>query len=175
MAMQIYGSYDHSGTDYAERVKEKQAAERAEKEKEAGKEAEAKNAGKPFEPQDEYVSSEKSGKTPTGLYRVEQDENGSRRIVFDDPKKAAREGGKEEPKAGGSNGEKPETCVGNTDAVEREIRELKEKKQELEQEIQAASGDEKKTRELEKKLAQVEQELSQKDNDTYRRQHTVFS
>ena len=25
MAMQIHGNYDHSGTDYAERVKEKQA------------------------------------------------------------------------------------------------------------------------------------------------------
>ena len=37
MAMQIHGNYDHSGTDYAERVKEKQAAERAEKAKEAEK------------------------------------------------------------------------------------------------------------------------------------------
>ena len=34
MAMRIYGNYDHSGTDYAERAKEKQAAERAEKVKE---------------------------------------------------------------------------------------------------------------------------------------------
>ena len=35
--------------------------------------------------------------------------------------------------------------------------------------------DEMKARELEKELAQVERELSRKDNDTYRRQHTVFS
>ena len=41
--------------------------------------------------------------------------------------------------------------------------------------MQSASGDEKKIQELEKKLRQVEQELIQKDNDSYRRQHTVFS
>lgn len=39
MAMQIYGNYDHSGTGYAERVKEKQAAGKAENAKEAGKAA----------------------------------------------------------------------------------------------------------------------------------------
>lgn len=42
MAIQIHGNYDHSGADYAERVKEKQAAERAEKAKEAEKAAEEK-------------------------------------------------------------------------------------------------------------------------------------
>ena len=41
--------------------------------------------------------------------------------------------------------------------------------------MQSASGDEKKVRELERKMAQVEQELNLKDNDTYRRQHTVFT
>ena len=39
MAMQVNGNYEHSRTDYAERVKEKQAAERAEKAKEAAKTA----------------------------------------------------------------------------------------------------------------------------------------
>ncbi len=57
----------------------------------------------------------------------------------------------------------------------REIKELKEKKKELEQQIKSASGDEEKVKELESKLAQVERELSQKDNDTYRRQHSTFS
>lgn len=33
MAMQVNGNYEHSRTDYAERVKEKQAAERAEKQR----------------------------------------------------------------------------------------------------------------------------------------------
>ncbi len=188
MAMQIHGNYDHSGTDYTERLKEKQAAERAEKAKEAEKAekaAEEKNAGKMSEPRDEYISSEKSGQKPTGLYRVGQDENGNRKLFFDDPKAGHANGrgdrseesenGKA-PKAGGDSQGKPaEKCVTNTDKVDREIKKLKEKKQQLEQQIQSASGDEKKIRELEKKLAQVENELSQKDNDTYRRQNASVS
>ena len=59
--------------------------------------------------------------------------------------------------------------------MEREIRELKKKKQELEQQLNAAAGDEKKTKELENKLAQVERELSQKDTDTYRKQNATFT
>lgn len=82
MAMQVNGNYEHSRTDYAERVKEKQAAERAEKAKEAEKAAEEKKSGTLSEPQDEYISSEKSGKKPTGLYWVGKDENGSRKIFL---------------------------------------------------------------------------------------------
>ncbi len=185
MAMQVNGNYEHSRTDYAERVKEKQAAERAEKAKEAEKAAEEKKSGTLSEPQDEYISSEKSGKKPTGLYWVGKDENGSRKIFFDDPKAdhangkydRSREGedGKEPKVSGGSQGEPEEKCVANTDKVDREIKKLKEEKQQLEQQIQSASGDEKKIRELEKQLAQVENELSQKDNDTYRRQNASVS
>ena len=185
MAMQVNGNYEHSKTDYAERVKEKQAAERAEKAKEAEKAAEEKKSGTLSEPQDEYISSEKSGKKPTGLYWVGKDENGSRKIFFDDPKadhangKDDRSGEGEDgkgPKVSGDNQGKPaEKCVTNTDKVDREIKKLKEKKQQLEQQIQSASGDEKKIRELEKKLPQVENELSQKDNDTYRRQNASVS
>ena len=185
MAMQIHGNYDYSGTDYAERVKEKQAVQRAEKAKEAEKAADGKNAGKLSEPRDEYISSEKSGQKPTGLYRLGQDENGNRKIFFDDPKaghadgKDDRSGESEDgkaPKVGGDSQGKPaEKCVANTDKVDREIKKLKKKKQQLEQQIQSASGDEKKIRELEKKLAQVENELSQKDNDTYRRQNASVS
>ena len=178
---EINGNHAQSKTDYAERVKEKQAALRAEKAKEA---AEEKGSGKLSEPQDIYISSEKSGKEPAGLYRIGQDENGSRKIFFDDPDKADRADGKEEPKAEKADGKKPkvdgdsqgkpaEVCIGNTDKVDREIEKLKKKQQE--QQIRSASGDERKIRELEKKLAQVEQELSQKDNDTYRKQHSEFS
>ncbi len=66
-------------------------------------------------------------------------------------------------------------CTGNTDEVDREIEKLKEKKQQLEQQIRMAVEDEEKVRDLEKELAQVENELSQKDNDAYRRQHASFS
>ena len=231
MAMQVNGNYEHSRTDYAERVKEKQAAERAEKAKEAEKAAEEKKSGTLSEPQDEYISSEKSGKKPTGLYWVGKDENGSRKIFFDDPEavhangkddrseeskdgKAPKvypsghpamqapdgAGGLPSDKVGGDSQGKPaEKCVTNTDKVDREIKKLKEKKQQLKQQIQSVSGDEtsfghpsmpgsapaearvsgnnkeNKIRELQKKLAQVEKELSQKDNDTYRRQNASVS
>lgn len=199
---EINGNYAQSKTDYAERVKEKQAALRAEKAKEAKETKEAaeeKESGKLSEPQDVYIRSEKSGKEPAGLYRIGEDENGGRKVFFEDPDKADRADGREEPKADGkkpkkddgdSQGKPAEVCVGNTDKVDREIEKLKEKKRELEQQIQSASGDEtpsgypsmpsgnkveRKIQELEKKLAQVEQELSQKDNDTYRKQHSEFS
>lgn len=172
MAMQINGNYDPSGSGYAEKMKEKQAADRGERAKEADRADKAKetdsaakpgNADRLSEPQDAYISSKKSGEKPTGLYRIVQDENGSRKIFYDDPK------------AEKNNREDPEKCVSDTNAVDREIRKLKGKKQQLEQQIHSVSGDEKKIRELKNKLAQVEQELSQKDNDTYRRQHSVFS
>ncbi len=206
---EINGSYDHSRTDYAERVKEKQTVWRVEKAKEAEKAAEVKKSGKLSEPQDEYINSEKSGKKPTGLYRVGQDQNGNRKIFFDDPKadhangKNDRSGegedGKEPKVSGESQGKPAEKCVTNTDYVDREIKKLKEEKQQLEQQIQSASRDEipfghpsmpgsapanarvsdnkeeNKIRELEKKLAQVENELSRKDNDTYRRQNASIS
>ncbi len=103
-------------------------------------------------PQDEYVSSEKSTAKPMGLYR-----NG----YFDDPKKADHR--------------IREKCTTNTDKVDREIQKLKEVKQQLEQQIRSAFGNEKEIRELEKKLAQIESELSQKDHDTYRRQNAEIS
>lgn len=52
------------------------------KAKEAEKAAEEKKSGTLSEPQDEYISSEKSGKKPTGLYWVGKDENGSRKIFL---------------------------------------------------------------------------------------------
>lgn len=165
MAMQIHGNYDHSRTDYAERVKEKQAAEKA---------TEENDADRLSGPRDEYISSEKSEKKPAGLYRVGQDENGRRKIFFEDPK-AARADDREPKAHGNSQGEPAEKCVTDTDKVDRKVGKLREKKQQLKQQIRSALGDEKKVRELEKKLAQVESELSQKDNDTYRRQNASVS
>lgn len=175
MSMEINGNYNHVKTDYAERLKEEQQIDKTKK-------AEEKESDKASAPQDEYISSEKSGEKPSGLYRLERDENGNRKIVFDDPKKARdieeSENGKEnkQSKVQEENPQNPEEkCVGNTDKVDREIEKLKEKKKQLEQEIMSASGDEQKIQELERKLAQVESELSQKNNDTYRKQNSSFT
>ena len=71
-------------------------------------------------------------------------------------------------------GPKTEKCTGNTDKVDREIEKLKKRKKELEIQL-LTEEDAGKSISLEVELAQVERELSQKDNDAYRRQHTVFS
>lgn len=185
MAMEIKVNGSTYQTDYEDRLQagREEAAKAAnsqngEKAAKAGNVQQEKQASNNrLAPHDEYISSEKSGEKPNGLYRVGQDEDGNKKIYFNDPKKADRHGQPE--KAPKVNGEEPadgeEKCVGNTDQVDREIRELKEKKQKLEQQLKEASGDEKKTKELENQLAQVEQELAQKDNDTYRKQHSTFT
>lgn len=177
MSMEINGNHNYVKTNYAERMKEEQQIGKTKKEEEAEKTADKASA-----PQDEYISSEKSGKKPSGLYRLEQDEKGNRKIVYDDPKKAqnaketedAKENKSSKVEADNSQNQE-ERCVGNTDKVDREIEKLKEKKKQLEQEIASVSGDEQKMKELERKLAQVESELSQKDNDTYRKQNSSFT
>ena len=70
--------------------------------------------------------------------------------------------------------DKAEKCTTNTDKVDREIEKLKEKKRQIEQQIQSET-DENKRQALEKQLAQVEAELSQKNNDAYRRKNAVVS
>lgn len=198
MAMEIKVNGNACKTDYEERMQagREQAAKAggAQGEERAQKSANAseKAQGQKTAQQDAYISSAASGEKPNGLYYVGQDENGNKKVYFNDPKKADKAEKNEQPermpddfdkdkdqKAPRVNGKDPdngeEKCVGNTDEVDREIRELKEKKKKLEQQLKQASGDEEKTKELENKLAQVERELSQKDNDTYRRQHSKFT
>ena len=117
-----------------------------------------------FIPKDEYISSDKSDNNPSGLYRIGQDENGNPKVLYDAPKKIGKK-----PESS-----KAEECTTNTDAVDREIEKLKEKKRQLVQQIQSET-DENKVKELEQKLAQVEAELNQKNNDIYRKQNAVVS
>lgn len=169
MSMEINGICGQHKTDYAEQIKPEQLQTRKVQE---NKEADDKNPVS----QDEYIRSEKSAAKPTGLYRLEQDENGNPKVLFDDPKKTSGTDKKGQSKTNSDIPEKSaEKCTANTDKAEREIEKLKEKKQQLEKQIQSASGNEKKVRKLERKLAQIENELSQKDNDTYRRQNAEIS
>lgn len=168
MSMEVSGNYKEYRNDYPERLSESR-----DRGKEAGKEhnAENKSEGIPV-PKDEYISSEKSGSRTGGLYRMGKDENGNPKVLYDDPEKAGGADKKRRPKEEtGSPGKDAEKCVTNTDKVDREIKKLKARKQQLERQIKAASKEEEKVKELEKKLSQVEGELSRKDNDTYRRQY----
>ena len=145
---------------------------------------------------DEYVPEEPQ--EPSGRYWMGKDENGQPKIFFDDPERAA-DGPKQpegipdakkteadipeteepDPEGQGAKGpegkkDKGETWECNSDKVDREIEKLKKQKQELEQQINGEK-DETKVENLKVKLAQVERELKQKDNDTYRRQHAVYT
>ena len=168
MSMEISGNYKDYKNEYLDRV---QTGQDKVKEASQDQRGEDKNEGIPV-PKDEYISSEKSGSKPSGLYRLGQDENGNPKVMYDDPKRVAKAKDvqpKEEP------AKKAEKCTTNTDNVDREIEKLKEEKKQLEQQIKAAAGDKEKVKVLEKKLAQIEGELSQKDNDTYRRKNAVIS
>jgi len=168
MSMEISGNYKDYKNEYLDRV---QTGQDKVKEASQDQRGEDKNEGIPV-PKDEYISNEKSGSKPSGLYRLGQDENGNPKVMYDDPKRAAKAKDvqpKEEP------AKKAEKCTTNTDNVDREIEKLKEDKKQLEQQIKAAAGDKEKVKVLEKKLVQIEGQLSQKDNDTYRRQNAVIS
>ena len=140
---------------------------------------------------DEYIPEEPQ--EPSGRYWMGKGEDGQPKIYFDDPERAADapkqpedapnqpedapEAEEPDPAGQGAKGperkkDKDEVWEANTDKVDREIEKLKKKKEELEQRLNTET-DEAKIKDLERQLAQVEQELRQKDNDTYRRQHTT--
>ena len=141
---------------------------------------------------DEYIPEEPQ--EPSGRYWMGKDEDGQPKIYFDDPERAADAPKQPEdapkkpdadapeepdPEGQGAKGpegkkDKGETWECNTDKVDREIEKLKKKQQELEQRLNTET-DEAKIKDLERQLAQVERELKQKDNDTYRRQHAVYT
>ena len=121
---------------------------------------------------DEYTPEEKQ--EPSGRYWLGKDENGQPKVYFDDPERAADKPSDAPAPAKKAKEDKAERCTANTDQVDREIERLKQRKEALEQRI-STQTDDANIKELERKLAQVERELAQKDNDPYRRQHTVFS
>ena len=145
MSMEISSNYKDYKNEYLDRV---QTGQDKVKEASQDQRGEDKNEGIPV-PKDEYISSEKSGSKPSGLYRLGQDENGNPKVMYDDPKRVAKAKDvqpKEEP------AKKAEKCTTNTDNVDREIEKLKEEKEQLEQQIKAAAGDKEKVKVLEKML-----------------------
>lgn len=175
MSMEISNRY---GLDYINKVQTEQTAKDAERAEEATKSKEKEKPEIILEPKDEYISSEKSGKKPSDLYHMGQDENGNPKIIFDTPKKA-EEAESEQSKGakldGAPDNDRVKGTVGNMDKVKKEIKKLKEEKKQLEQQLKMAAGNEQKTKELEAKLAQVEAELSVKDTAEYKKQHAEYT
>ena len=175
MSMEISNRY---GIDYINKVQTEQTAKAAERAEEATKSKEKDKSEIILAPKDEYISSEKSGKKPSGLYHMGQDENGNLKIIFDTPQKTG-EAENEQPQGiklkGVPDNDRVQVTIGNMDKVKNEIKKLKEEKKPLEQQLKMAAGNEQKTKELETKLAQVEAELSVKDTAEYKIQHAEYT
>lgn len=121
-----------------------------------------------------------------GLYRKVKDQDGKPTLRFDDPAKDAEENdrlkaaeeekkAKEEKAAEEKKEEKTETRTTtiNTDRVDREIKKLQEEVEDVSRQLRTATGE--RAEELEQKLLLDKIELRLKDNDTYRRAHSVVS
>ena len=192
----------HQQNSYTTKTENRQTLDAIDKADDASKVESQKLSGALNEPHDEYIpSGDKPNETP-GIYRLEKDENGQQKIVFDHPDSPERseQPGTAEKKANGDlpgaapdqtkDGESPEKkdgpeksgnkkgemwCTVNTDNVDIEIKKLKEEKQQIEQQLKSTRDDEDKRKELEKRLSQVESELSAKDSDAYRKQHATYT
>lgn len=118
-----------------------------------------------------------------GIYHLTKDENGSPKVIFDnftqknsdeDTKENSSSDNKKISKRSSEN-KKDDTVTGNTDKVDREIKNLKKKKAKLEQQISQSSDNPKKQEKLQRQLEKINSELKMKDNDSYRRQHTQYT
>lgn len=115
---------------------------------------------------------------PSGLYRLGVDQEGQPKVFFDSPQQPQAPEPEEGPAPGTpakqSPARKKERCVADTGKVDRELERLRGRQEELSQRLNQET-DPARREELERQLSQAERELAEKDNDTYRRQHTEFT
>lgn len=128
-----------------------------------------------------------------GIYDVKKDEQGNMQVIFERPDDSNIMKSSDNSKLGGMDkelksellsdekqkkieedgkeGEEPIIMVTTIDssAVEREIKDLKQQKQQLEQKLASVSEDEKQA--IQSELERVRQELNVKDTEAYRRSH----
>lgn len=134
----------------------------------------------PAQDPDQYTQA--PPKPSAGLYYVGQDEEGQRKIFFDEPTDGAKapeapkaaEAPEAVPAADKKDGQKANTLTTNTDKVDAEIRQLRNKQSKLQQQVNQTADPDRKA-ELQKKLNQAESELRTKDNDSYRRQNAQYT
>lgn len=139
---------------------------------------------------DVYIpSGDKPEETP-GIYHLETDESGKQKIVFDHSEATAKDEEMSEESSDSRDGngikegkddeetqdKKNLVTRGRRDTskVEKEIKQLKGKQAELQQQLASARDDEDKKRNIEMQLAQVGAEIQTKDNDAYKKQHAEF-
>lgn len=68
---------------------------------------------------------------------------------------------------------KSEVTTCDTGEVDRELENLRKRQEDLTQQLRSAAPEQAEA--IQRRLDQVSRELARKDNDSYRRQHAVFS
>jgi hypothetical protein len=192
----------HQQNIHTDKTDNRQLLNGVDKTGEASKAAAQKSTDALKGPHDEYIpGGDKSSEAP-GLYRLEKDENGQQKIVFDrsdsiekseqaglaekegnmdlpevlsDQTKNEKSPDKKDGPEKSTDKEQEMKCTVNTDQVDAEIKKLKEEKQQIEQQLNRIRDDEDRRKELEKQLSLVESELSVKDTDAYRKQHASYT
>lgn len=122
---------------------------------------------------DSYVAElDNSEPIDEGLYSLEANEKGEPQIHFSKPKQ-------EDEPVENNNDEEPiiMKCTIDTDHIEKEIKQIDQKKQKVQQDIIKAKNqnDDEKAEQLDAELAKIETELASKDSDAYRKQNAKVS
>lgn len=166
--------------DIASKTQAPEKVREAEESKTAKTDEEKKNAQADVKRFDTFEKSEETASSnPSGIYRVEEDENGGLKISFEKPIKTDRGAGqdaKAQDAEKADEAQEPEImrCTVNTDQVDAEIKNLQQKKQEIARQIKGEENPDKR-RKLEEQLATIGSQLQAKDNDGYRKQHASFT
>lgn len=191
------GSVDntiHQQNPYANRAIKPQGQEVEGKVEGTGK-TEPSKPSQPQGSQDEYIPSVDKPEKGSGVYRLEKDGNGNQKVTVDRPATEEKET-EEQTESPAKNEESSETAEGsqksggkptksddegtsstttNTDSVDAEIKKLKERRAQLQKQLQNAQGDENQRKNIEKQLAQLDAEIILKDSDAYRKQNATYT
>ena len=186
---------------YANKAVKPQDKEAEGKVEGTGKTEPSKPSQQPKGSQDEYIPSVDKPEKGSGVYRLEKDGNGNQKVTVDRPATEEKET-EEQTESPAKNEESSETAEGsqknggkptksgeapksddegtsstttNTDSVDAEIKKLKERKAQLQKQLQNAQGDESQRKNIEKQLAQLDAEIILKDSDAYRKQNATYS
>ena len=105
-----------------------------------------------------------------GYYTVEADESEGYHVHFQPYAEAAE-------RSPAAAEDSSETVTANTDQVDREIKQLAQARDALDQQLVQAQrgGDEQAIQELKRRIAVANQELAVKDTDAYRKAHAVYT
>ena len=117
MAMEISSSYKNYESAYLKKapIEPDMAKEVLQEQRTDDKNRDMPIAG------DEYISSEKAGNKPSGLYHMGQDADGNPKVIYDDPKKEEKKQIEQQIRAAVGNAEKVDALKKKLAQIEGEL------------------------------------------------------